>query len=200
MSIIAKQENESSFSPIPEGVHTAQCYAIVDLGVHYSEKFDKKSRKVQIMWELPEEKYEHEGQELPRVISKEYTLSLGEKANLRKDLQAWRGKAFTEEELQGFDLKNVLGKGCQLQIIHTEKNGKTYGNIASIMGLPKGMKLAEPINDAVYFDLESPEAIQDMDILPTWVQDKIKDSETYAALKESQPDFTPAPEEDGLPF
>jgi hypothetical protein len=200
MSIIAKQEHEGNFSPIPEGVHTAQCYAIVDLGVHYSEKFDKKSRKVQVMWELPEEQFEYEGETKPRVISKEYTLSLGEKANLRKDLQAWRGKAFTEEELQGFDLKNVLGKGCQLQIIHTEKNGKTYGNIASIMGLPKGMKMAEPINDAVYFDLEDPNALSDMDMLPEWVQNKIKESETYAALKEAQPDFTPAPEEDGLPF
>jgi hypothetical protein len=197
MAIIAKQENESNFSPIPEGVHTAQCYAIVDLGIHYSEKFDKKAHKVQIMWELPDEKYEHEGEELPRVISKEYTLSLGEKANLRKDLQAWRGKTFTEEELQGFDLKNVLGKGCQLQIIHTEKNGKTYSNIASIMGLPKGMKMGEPINDAIYFDLEDPNALSDMDILPAWVQDKIKASETYAAMT----DFVPAPgEEDDLPF
>lgn len=197
MAIIAKQENESTFTPIPEGVHTAQCFAIVDLGVHYSDKFDKRSRKVQIMWELPDEKYEHEGQELPRVISKEYTLSLGEKANLRKDLQAWRGKTFTEEELQGFDLKNVLGKGCQLQIIHTEKNGKTYSNIASIMGLPKGMKMGEPVNDAIYYDLEEPNALQDMDILPAWVQDKIKASETYAAMV----DFKPAPEEeDGLPF
>jgi hypothetical protein len=197
MAIIAKQENENTFSPIPEGVHTAQCYAIVDLGIHYSEKFDKKAHKVQVMWELPEEKYEYEGEELPRVISKEYTLSLGEKANLRKDLQAWRGKAFTDEELQGFDLKNVLGKGCQLQIIHTEKNGKTYSNIASIMGLPKGMKMGEPINNAIYFDLEAPDALQDMDILPAWIQDKIKASETYAALSEG---FHPAPEEDDLPF
>lgn len=197
MAIIAKQENESNFSPIPEGVHTAQCYAIVDLGVHYSERFDKKSRKVQIMWELPDEQFEHEGEMKPRVISKEYTLSLNEKANLLKDLQAWRGRAFTEEELQGFDLQNVLGKGCQLQIIHTEKNGKTYGNIASIMGLPKGMKLGETINTPIYFDLEDPNALSDMDMLPAWVQDKIKASETYASMV----DFKPAPdEEDGLPF
>lgn len=197
MAIIAKQENESNFTPIPEGVHTAQCFGIIDLGVHYSEKFDKKARKVQIMWELPEEKYEHEGEELPRVISKEYTLSLGEKANLRKDLQAWRGKTFTEEELQGFDLKNVLGKGCQLQIIHTEKNGKTYSNIASIMGLPKGMKLEQTINPEIYFDLESPEALTEMSNLPAWIQDKIKASETYGALSDG---FHPTNDEDELPF
>ena len=196
MAIIAKAENESNFTPIPEGVHTAQCYEIIDLGVHYSERFDKKSRKVQIMWELPDEQFEYEGEMKPRVISKEYTLSLNEKANLLKDLQAWRGRAFTEEELQGFDLQNVLGKGCQLQIIHTEKNGKTYGNIASIMGLPKGMKLEEPINTPIYFDLESANALSDMDILPTWIQDKIKASETYAEMIDKKP----LGEEDELPF
>jgi hypothetical protein len=199
MAIIAKQEQESNFTPIPEGVHSATCFGIIDLGIHYSEKFDKKSHKVQIMWELPEEKYEHEGEELPRVISKEYTLSLGEKANLRKDLQAWRGKTFTDEELQGFDLKNVLGKGCQLQIIHTEKNGKTYSNIASIMGLPKGMKLDNTINPLTYFDLESPDALTEMTNLPAWLQDKIKASETYEALSAGFREISPD-EEEGLPF
>src|SRR3990167_3685661 len=36
------------------------------------------------------------------TISKFYTLSLSEKANLRKDLEGWRGKSFTESELEGF--------------------------------------------------------------------------------------------------
>jgi hypothetical protein len=197
MAIIAKADNGSNFTPIPEGVHTAICYAIIDLGMHYSEKFGKTSHKALIMWELPEEKIEVDGEEKPRAISKEYTLSLSEKANLRKDLQAWRGKAFTDEELAGFDLQNVLGKGCQLQVIHTEQNGKTYTNIASIMGLPKGMKLDDSFNPKIYFDLGSPDALTEMANLPAWVQDKIKASETYKDMTA----FHPAPgEEDDLPF
>jgi len=149
------------------------------------------------MWELPDEKIEIDEEEKPRAISKEYTLSLSEKANLRKDLQAWRGKAFTEEELAGFDMQNVLGKGCQLQVIHTESNGKTYSNIASIMGLPKGMKVDEPYNPITYFDLGEPDALTVMGNLPAWVQDKIKASETYKDMTV----FHPAPgEEDDLPF
>lgn len=197
MAIIAKQEHEGNYTPIPEGVHTAICYAIIDLGLQYSEKFEKMAQKVLIMWELPDEQYEVEGETHPRVISKEYSLSLHEKAGLRKDLQAWRGKAFTEEELLGFDLKNVLGKGCQIQIIHKESNGKTYGNIASIMGLPKGMKLSEPHNILLYFDLTEPNILDRLEELPVWIQDKIRESETY---KNMQEDFKPVDDEDELPF
>lgn len=200
MSLIAKQENESGFSPIPEGVHTAVCYGLIDLGTQYSEKFDKKAQKVLIMWELPDETYKTEdGEEKPRMLSKEYTMSLHEKSGLRKDLQAWRGRTFTDEELAGFDLQNILGKGCQIQIIHKDNNGKTYANIASIMGLPKGMTTKQPENFVV-FDLDNPNALQELNSLPQWVQDKIKLSETYQELKSnSAPDGVEGAEDD-LPF
>ena len=175
MAIIAKAEQESNFTPIPEGVHTAICYGIIDIGVQYSEKFDKSAQKAIIMWEFPDETYEHEGQQIPRVLSKDYTLSLAEKSNLRKDLQAWRGKTFTEEELVGFDLKNILGKGCQIQLIHKENN-------AAIMGLPKGMKIPDPVNQLIYFDLSEPGALNQISAFPEWIQNKIKESETYKEL------------------
>ena len=66
------------------------------------------------MWELPGEEIEIEGEMKPRAISETYTNSLGEKANLRKMLENWRGRAFTQEEMDGFDLRNVLG----LSLIH----------------------------------------------------------------------------------
>jgi len=203
MAIIAKAEMESKFEPISEGVHTAVCVGVIDLGLQYSEKYEKSSDKIMLQWELPNETYvTSDGEEKPRILSKEYTLSLGEKSNLRKDLQAWRGKAFTEEELKGFDLKNILGKACQIQIIHTERNGNTYANIASIMGLPKGMAVPKPVNGLIYIDLTEDNALNLIDVLPSWIQDKIKSSETYTVLKASEnlsvtPEFTPV--DDDLP-
>jgi hypothetical protein len=177
MTIMAKSPEGQGFDPIEEGVHTAVCVAIIDLGMQYSELYKKSTRKVMIMWELPDETYQNaEGEEKAQRLSREYSLSLGTKSNLRKDLQAWRGKAFTEEELDGFDLKNVLGKGCQLQIIHAESNGKTYANIASIMGLPKGMKIQEPAN-LLYFDLEDPNCNDLIEQIPNWIQTKIANAE-----------------------
>ena len=48
-----------------------------------------------------------------------------------------RKSQFTVEELNGFDLVNILNKPCQLQIITEEKNNKPYTNIASIMAICK---------------------------------------------------------------
>ncbi|MHA1379626.1 MAG: hypothetical protein ACTSRG_14730 [Candidatus Helarchaeota archaeon] len=47
-------------------------------------------------------------------------MSLHAKATMRKFLESWRGKKFTKEELEGFDLQKILGKPCQLQIIHSD--------------------------------------------------------------------------------
>ena len=203
MAVIASNNGGgSNFEPIAEGVHTAICYSIVDLGDQYSEKFNNTSHKVLITWELPDETIEIEGEIKPRAISKEYTLSLNDKANLKKDLEAWRGKKFTDEELKGFDLAQVLGKGCQLQVIHTSRGEKTYANIASIMGLPKGMKTGVPVNPIVDFDLNADDALTKLNTLPTWVQDKVKKSENYAAMVNSSSPggFYPVEADEELPF
>jgi hypothetical protein len=48
----------------------------------------------------------------PFAMFKNYTLSWSEKANLRLDLQSWRGKPFTQEEMRRFDLETILGAWC----------------------------------------------------------------------------------------
>lgn len=200
MGLVASNNGGTSYEPIPEGVFTAICYSIVDCGDQYSEKFNNTARKVLITWELPDETIEIDGEIKPRAISKEYTLSLADKANLRKHLEAWRSKKFTEDELRGFDLKNVMGKACQVQIIH---NAKGYAEIAAIMALPKGSKPGAPKNPTVYFDLEAEGALEQLNKIPTWVQDKIKKSETYKSMVNSGvPDgFYPIEDgDDELPF
>lgn len=197
MSLIAKTEVQHGFEPLAEGVHVARCYGLVDLGMQYSEKFDKSAHKCLIMWELPDETFEVDGETKYRTLSKEFTMSLHEKSSLTKSLEAWRGKKFTEEELAGFDLRAILGKGCQIQILHAKSGDKTYANIASIMGMPKGMKLAAPAQ-TIIFDLDSKTALADMAKLPEWIQDKIRVSETYQDLVNgNQPDEE---EEVQLPF
>lgn len=203
MAIIAKKNGEG-FDPVNEGVYVSICYSIIDLGMQYSEMYANSSRKILVTFEIPEETITIEGKEMSRAISKEYTLSLSEKSNLRKDLQAWRGKAFTEAELEGFDLKNLLGKGCQIQVIHKDSGNKTYANIASIMGLPKGMKVGETVNEHIYFDLEASESLSLLGKIPQWIQDKIMKSETYrdlmAGVNISHGEGMLLEEDDDVPF
>ena len=190
MSLFAK-EPESVL--VNEGVHLAVCIGIFDLGTQYSKAYDVMSRKVLFMWEISDERIEVEGKDLPMAMSKRYTNSLHKKAQLRKDLESWRGKAFTLDELEtGYELKDMLGKSCQLQVVHNKSDdGKVYANIAGIMALPKGVKSAEPENPLKFFSIEDGKAFpKDM---PNWIKSIIEESEEYkeeAHPTEEEPPIT----------
>ena len=112
MPLFAKNKGGEEFDVIPEAIHHAICYGVYDLGTHINPTFGKSEHKVLIQWELPGQRIdiEKEGKmvNLPRAISKRYTLSLHKKANLRKDLESWRGKSFTEQEEEAFDIIKLL--------------------------------------------------------------------------------------------
>lgn len=152
MSLIASTVSED-FELTPAGTIAAICWRVIDLGTQQSnwEGQVKRAKKIAISWELPSEKMA----DGTRVFSihKRYTISLHEKATLRKDLEAWRGVPFTDEELRGFDISKLLGKACLLGIVHERKDGKTFADITSILKLPKGMPIPEPVNNPVRFDL-----------------------------------------------
>ena len=95
--------------------------------------------------------------EQPLSIDKEYTMSMGDKATLRKDLESWRGKAFTDVEATSFDVTKLLGVPCMLNIIHktSEKSGKQYEQIASITPLPKGIDCPKQINPTFVLSYDS---------------------------------------------
>ena len=130
----------------------------------------KVAPKVRITWELNE--MMSDGR--PFSISREYTASIGDKANLRKDLEAWRGRPFSAEELRNFSLENVLGAPCLLGIVHkpSKDNSKVYANVGSIMALPKGMPSPELVNPAVKFDIGTFDQ-KVFDGLSSYVQKKI---------------------------
>ena len=130
-----------------------RCYQIIDLG-HQTFEWKGEAKvapKVRITWELNEPMQDGR----PFSISREYTASIGDKANLRKDLEAWRGRPFTATELQNFSLENVLGAPCLLGVVHkpSKDGSKVYANVGSIMALPKGMACPELVNPAVKFDI-----------------------------------------------
>lgn len=179
MSMIAKNEGGIEFPKLDDGVYTAISSMLIDLGIQNNEKFDKKQRKFIIVWNIVGEFIEINDDKLPRVISKEYTMTLAEKSTLRRDLQAWRGKVFTTEELDGFNLTNILNVPCQIQIINEEKNGKTYTNIASIMAMPKGMTV-DKLPKTITFDTYDASTWNTFGEIPKWIQEKVRKCENQA--------------------
>jgi len=193
MGLMAKTTGSNDFDPIKQGVHYGVCFAIYDLGTTFNDRFGKSAHKIIMMWEVQDERMEIKGDDLPRAISKQYTLSLHEKANLRRDLEIIRGQPFTESELEGFDLKNVLGHTCQLQILHTKKDGKTYANVASVMGLAPGTSPLKPENPLKWFSLEEDADIPDS--VPEWVAKLIQESDEWKGSQAKEHGEVPPAEE-----
>lgn len=138
MPIIIDQGSSKEFIPCPAGTHQAVCVDVVDLGEQPTQYGPK--RKVKIVWQVNE--LMDDGSRFS--VQNRYTASLNEKAILRKDLESWRGRPFTEEELKGFDIEKLLGANCLLSVIHAESGDKTYANVKSISPLMKGMQKIAP--------------------------------------------------------
>jgi hypothetical protein len=172
---------------IPSGNYVARCYSMIHVGTVDENVMGKIKRlnKVRITWELPTELrvFKEENGEQPMVISQEFTLSMYEKSNLRKILESWRGKGFTEDEAKSFDITKLLGKSCMLQIIHKEtKKGTSYAIISSIAGMPKGINCPDQINSSFEFNFDNKFNPEILESFPDFIKDKIKSSEEYKAL------------------
>ena len=183
MGLIAKETgNGSGIPPIAPGMYQAVCVGIYDMGSTMSEKWKRLQHKVCIEWEIQEERVEIDGKSLPRTIRKQYTLSLSDKANLRGDLEAWRGRPFTTAELEGFDLVNILGVNCYLNMIHNPSadGSKVYANIASIAPLRKNDAKITPENGTAFFSFEDGKLPSDT--IPEWLRKQMTESEEYRAM------------------
>lgn len=191
MGFIAKDNGgEGNFKKVPPGVYVARCFSLVDIGTQVSDGQygSKEQHKIRIAFEIFGEDdagnpltIDVDGKEMPLTMSKTYTLSLHEKAGLRKDLAAWRGRDFTDEEAKAFDVSKLINAYCMLNITTSENNGKTYTNIAGITPLPQALRNAkpEPVHSVVLFDLDQP----DWEVFQNFhekLQEQIKKSPEFA--------------------
>lgn len=206
MAFIASDNGGGNFKRVPAGVFIGRCYSLIDLGTQLSsgQYGEKMQHKIRIGWELFGDDDEGapltvdvDGREMPMTISKSYTVSLHEKSGLRKDLAAWRGRDFTDEEAKAFDVSKLVGAYCMVNVTTSETNGKTYSNVAGLTPLPGALKNAKPapVHEHVLFDLDEP----DMKVFATFhekLQEAIKRSPEWARHSKTvgnQWDNTPQP-------
>lgn len=186
--IIAKDEGGGDFEIVPAGVYLARCFKMIDIGTQPAKqvggKVFKASHKVILYWELLDEDERDPKDEpirmddgRPFTVSKEYTLSMNEKANLRQDLDSWRGVPFSAEEAKEFDVTNLLDKSCKIQVVHQKsKDGKkTYAHVDSIMTTRKKL---EGVNEIVGFSTANPD-MEVFDTFSDYIRDKIRAAEEW---------------------
>ena len=215
MSLKASDNGGSStFKPVPTGMHLARCYRIIDLGTQETVYMGQKKTQHKVMFSFEVHSEDDQGNKTvtekgePMSISKNYTMSLHEKSGMRKDLQSWRGKEFTPEELRGFELERVLGAWCTLNVIRTTGNdGKEYTNIAGISpvaAIQKKVGIPDGFNEPKMFALDNP----DMALYETFsnnLKEKIAKSPEWKARQGSfdQPSYStsaPLEDDDDIPF
>ncbi len=135
----------------PAGNHAAVLVGLFDMGHQWQEPFSAKDKgywahRAFFVWELVNEKVA--GATKNHVIGIDLTLSLGEKAKLRKFIEGRTGKKLAADA--ELDPMTELGQACLLNVI--EKNG--YPKIEGVAALPKGMPAPAPGYKPVAVGLE----------------------------------------------
>jgi len=134
----------------PVGFFHAVCSGVVDIGMQWS-KFDGKEvlkHMCYLLFEFIDNENEpNENGSRVKTIAKRYSSlnfsTEGEKykSGLQKDLESWRGTAFTEEAIKTLDLLELYGVNCTILL---EKNEK-YTNVTKVVGMEKGKTKLLPI-------------------------------------------------------
>jgi hypothetical protein len=171
-----KDRAKPKVPPVEPGVYMAVCVGVIDLGEQYSEMFKNYSNKCMIVWELPGETIEIDGEQKPRQLSREFTFASSSKSNLRKFIESWNGKSYSDEEFMEIDLFDQIGKACQLNVV-LNSTGE-YANVDNIMPIPRGFSAPTTDTPPVKWDINhwNDEVFA---TIPEWIQEKIKKSTEY---------------------
>lgn len=121
----------------PEGQFAAKCVDFIDHGecvIAFQGKEPYVGEKVRYIWNTEAVNPDTQKPFTPNV---EYTVSMSEKGNLRKALEAWRGKPYTTEQIAaGIAFHKVVDQWCMLTIAHVPtKAGRTFAKVTGIAPL-----------------------------------------------------------------
>lgn len=194
MAVRAPENTNKEFEMAPEGTHVAISYMFAELGLQTDSKGVTK-HEVAFWWELPNARMS-DGR--PFSVHKIYTLSLFERAMLCQDLEGWRGRKYTEEEKRTTDISRACGLPCQLQVMHSTSNGKTYANVRNLSKLMDGVAVPKRTNELVVYDLETDDRAM-FDKLPEWVRKKIANRKQPQQAQEAAQQGNPVAES-SVPF
>ncbi len=169
--------SSKKFSPIDAGAYHSVCVGAVDIGTQATPYGE--NRQGVVTWEVvTADPVLVDGKLKPRHISGVYTLSLNEKANLRKLVESWLGKTLGPNE--ALELRDLLGKNCILIISQKTKDGRAFNKIEGISPLPKKFSPVVSESEHSYFDFEEG---GDLNGLPEWLQKKIKAAKEWPAFE-----------------
>jgi hypothetical protein len=184
--ILSATGSSGNFTPAPDGLHQAVLVDVVDLGE--KETAWGLKHKVRLVWEI--DAAMADGRRF--TVSKQYTASIHEKAELRKDLKGMKGRDLNADEMKKFDLEKLIGTPCTVFVEQSESQdgSKVYANV-KIVSKP-GKSPIGPSGDYT--------RVQDRDSKPG---PRPFQKPSYAGSAPSKPAPAPTPEpgdDEDVPF
>lgn len=174
-----KDKSRPKVPAIEPGVYMAVCIGVIDLGEQYSEMFKNFRNEVQIVWEIPSETVEIDGETKPRQLSRTFSVATSKKANLRAVLSSWNGKAYSDDEFGEIDLFDQIGRPCMLNVVLNDSG--EYANVDSVVPMPKGVPAPVSTTPPIRWDMDAWDD-EVFKTLPEWAQEKVKKSTQYKTL------------------
>lgn len=170
---------QANFKLVDPGSYVARLYRFVHMG-HIENDYQGKvsfPNKAWFVFELPTELHEFkEGEpKRPFSVSVEYSLSLGDKSNLKPLVEAMVGK-LTEEAKANFDAATLIGKTCLLNIGVNAKG--TWNKVISAAPVPKGMEVPKAVNASETFEWHK-FTQGSFDRIPKYLMEKMQTSDEY---------------------
>lgn len=159
--VTAKKKEYETIKP---GLINAICVGVWNVGIQKSEYNEevKFNEKIVIGFEV-EQRDSVNNLQLLHLES--FTMSLHPKSKLGPMIESWFSKKLTDKERYNYDLTQIVGKRCTLNLI---ENG-TWINIATILPAQESNKL------------------ESMDVLKGEVPTRVKNLRAKAVIEDEQP-------------
>lgn len=137
----------------PEGTYPATIVGMYDVGNQTAKAKDGttyESRKLVMIFELSEKRPDGK----PFVMGERYTMSMSETSNLFKLAKNVAGASIRKDE--EFNPLILMGMPVMLSVTNTSVGEKTYHNVGTVSGFPKGFpKPAEPETELVAWSVNT---------------------------------------------
>lgn len=176
----SKKKEKNDLGRIADGTYVGIVQAVIDLGDQVCKDWQTGQpltwedgnimikHKVWITFEFPSETFEltdadENTETVPRILGKEFVVSMHEKSTLRKVIEACNPKATM--------LDDLVGTACIVTV------GSTSGGKAKLTGytpIMKGVEVPEPMLEPVVFDQDKPD-MEVLEKLPKFIQDMAKE-------------------------
>lgn len=171
-----------------QGEHDAKMTHLIGIGTQKKQVngIPTEVSNLAIGYEISDQIDPHTG--CPMIVYHIYPMSMHPHARLRIDIEAARNSNFASQQAANdYELTELLGQICRVEIIHRNTSGRTEAAIKRVQAAQSDFDYPQSEREPLIFDPEQP----DMSVyakLPDWLKTRIQDSPEWEQIAQSTQD------------